>query len=375
MKKVCYYVMGHPLLSQNIGGAEIQLHYIGKELQKKGWETHYIVDDEGKRFPDQIDGQRIHTARSFRKSKKDLLFLSPHFVSNCLDTYGRPDFENILDRVQPDIVHQRGSSIVTGYFANWAEKRKKPFVFSIAHIDDCTMTGKLWEGYSRKILKKRLYLYGVERARVIIATANYLKKAMLKLVPEADIRIIRSGHPLPKELPEKENTVVWVSRAVSYKFPEEFISLARKLPNYKFQMIGGIKQHEHFNRVMMGDSKPDNLEVTGFLPQDEVNHRIAKAKILVDTSDSAGFPNTFIQSWLRGTAVVSLHLDPDKLLTEKGVGVLSKSSARLMEDIDSLMSDEKKRKKIVQRAFKYSKDNHDIVRTGEAHLKLYEELL
>ncbi|MFH1447869.1 MAG: glycosyltransferase family 4 protein [Candidatus Micrarchaeota archaeon] len=375
MKKVCYYVMGHPLLSKNIGGAEIQLHYIGKELQSNGWETHYIVDDEGKDFPKEAGGQFIHPIKSFRKSKYGLLRLSPYLLANTLFTYNRPDFDGALDQINPDIVHQRGSSIVTGYFASWAERNNKPFVFSIAHIDDCTLKGNLWAGISRQLLKKRLYLYGLSKARIIIATADYLKEAMGKLLPDADIRVIRSGHPMPNEKPKKKDTVVWVSRAVSYKFPGEFISLAKKLPQYNFEMIGGITEHEEFESVMARTGKLDNLHILGFLPQEQVNNHISEAKLLVDTSDSAGFPNTFIQAWLRHATVVSLSLDPDELLSGAGVGVLSGSPEKLTEDVRQLMENERERKGIAKRAFKYAKRNHDIKRTGEAHLKLYREII
>jgi glycosyltransferase involved in cell wall biosynthesis len=371
--KVCYYAIGHPLLSENVGGAEIQLHLIGKELQKKGIEPHYIIEDEGKEIPKEISGQYLHKVKSFR-SPLAALFLAPQLLSNAFFSYNRPDFDAALFEAQPDILHQRGSSVATGYFASFAEKNKKPFVFTIASLGDCTLSGGTWSGFFRSTIKKRLYLYGLSRADVIVATADYLKDEMQKLMPKKDIRIIRSGHPVPEgKLPEKKDKAVLVGRAMDYHYPTEFLNLARKFPKCEFSIIGGAKKSEDYQRLLQEAKQIKNLKIYGFLPLEEVNKHIAESKLLIDTSFSAGFHNTFIQAWLRRTVVVSLKVDPDNLL-KGGLGMLSGSEQKLSEDLGYLLENEDERKKIAEKAFKYAKENYDIKTTGEEHAKLYKEL-
>ena len=51
-----------------------------------------------------------------------------------------------------------------------------------------------------------------------------------------------------------------------------------------------------------------NLEYLGQRTHAEVNELLARAHIFVNTSTHEGFPNTFIQAWLREVAVVSLSV-------------------------------------------------------------------
>ncbi|MEM4389306.1 MAG: glycosyltransferase family 4 protein [Candidatus Micrarchaeia archaeon] len=384
-KSVCYYTMGHPLVSRRVGGAEIQLYLIGKELQRLGWQTHYLVDDEGQ--PETIvrKGQILHKVRTFKRSLWDLVEAAPFFALNSFLTYSHPFFTRVLNSFKADIYHQRGSNIATGYFAHHAKKNARPFVFSIAHIDDCTLSGNMWRGFFRNTIKKRLYLYGLKNANVIIATAEYLRKAMAQCMPNADIRIIPSGHPVPKSLPKKSDPpfAVWVGRTADYKFPMQFIELAQKFPHYKFVMVGAIqekdimgKTYNIFAKTLELAKKTENVEILPFQSLEKVNAIIARASVLVDTSDSAGFPNTFIQAWLRKTPVVSLNVDPDEVLCKEKIGFHAKGDFnKLIETTRMLLEDTKLNRKIGTRAFAYARKHHDIRMTAKKHHELYRELI
>ncbi len=54
----------------------------------------------------------------------------------------------------------------------------------------------------------------------------------------------------------------------------------------------------------------------GAISQQEVNAELANAHVLVNTSLYEGFPNTFIQAWMRRTVVVSLNVNPDGIFDE-----------------------------------------------------------
>jgi len=365
--KICYYTMGHPLAKTSFGGAEMQLHLIGKELQGYGWEPHYIIDAVDGKGDETIAGQHLHYIHTFKQSAYWLARNAPYLALNMLGSNSNPFFSRIFAEIDADIYHQRGSSIATGYFASEAKKRKKPFVFTVAHVEDCTLSGDLWDTFAKRAIKKGLYLYGIKNADVVIATADYLKDAFENNFPGKDIRVIRSGHPVPKK-PKKAGAgpVLWIGRAESYKNCEAFAALAKKFPKYKFVAIGNVQVAE----------KPANLVLTGFLPNDKVNEWLEKAAVLVDTSDSAGFPNTFIQAWLRATPTLSLHVDPDGLNKKYDIGVCVKGSVEnLSESLRIILDDDGLRKKLGDNAYKYASVSHDIRTTGREHDKLYLELI
>jgi glycosyltransferase involved in cell wall biosynthesis len=73
------------------------------------------------------------------------------------------------------------------------------------------------------------------------------------------------------------------------------------------------------------------------MSQAEVNELLARSHIFVNTSTLEGFPNTFIQAWLREVAVVSLTVDPDHVLQESRVGILAQSEPGMLQAVRSLI--------------------------------------
>ncbi|MCX6777918.1 MAG: glycosyltransferase family 4 protein [Candidatus Micrarchaeota archaeon] len=386
--RVSYYVKRHPLISNDAGGAEMQLYLIGRGLAKRGWHASYLVDDVGQKEREEREGQALYRVDNFRDSRLHLAKSLHHLALNTFATYGHPSFERALSLSNPDVVHQRGSSLATGYMAHGAAGMKKPFVFSIAHINDCTLSGEYWKGLLRKTLKRRLYLYGVEKAEIVIATANYLKEAFLRTFPGKDVRTVPSGYPVPDAKRQKtkrgrtkthesssQKTAVWVGRFTADKFPEVFLRLAKAMPEYRFVMVGGVPSHSEYEITRREAAKLANVELTGAVSLAKVNELISESTLLVDTSREAGFPNTFIQAWLRSTPTVSLAVDPDGIIKREKLGFVSGSEKKLAEQVGSLLEDGKLARSLGRNAFKYARRNHDIENTARMHDEIYRELI
>ena len=101
-----------------------------------------------------------------------------------------------------------------------------------------------------------------------------------------------------------------------------------------------------------------NITYMGSVSQDRVNSLLAEAHLLVNTSDFEGFPNTFVQAWMRSVPGVSLNVDPDKLLSENGLGCVCGSEAKLLDESRRLISDTRLREELGSKCRDYAFKNH-----------------
>jgi glycosyltransferase involved in cell wall biosynthesis len=73
------------------------------------------------------------------------------------------------------------------------------------------------------------------------------------------------------------------------------------------------------------------------VPYHDVNDFYERARVFVNTSDSEGFPNSYLQAWRRGVPTVSFF-DPDGLIRRLGLGHAATSLADMSAAVDRLTS-------------------------------------
>ncbi len=78
-----------------------------------------------------------------------------------------------------------------------------------------------------------------------------------------------------------------------------------------------------------------------------------RAKIFLNTSSIEGFPNTFLQAWIRGVPVVSFF-DPDSLVQRLQLGRIANSLDDMREAIRGLLEDDADRELIGRRAREFA---------------------
>jgi glycosyltransferase involved in cell wall biosynthesis len=114
---------------------------------------------------------------------------------------------------------------------------------------------------------------------------------------------------------------------------------------------------------MQGIERAPNLEYLGAKSHSEVNELLARSHIFVNTSTQEGFPNTFIQAWLRDVAVVSLNADPDGLLVIKRVGIAAQSEAGLIAAVRHLVDNPATLSEYVKRGREHAAAHHSLENT------------
>ena len=82
------------------------------------------------------------------------------------------------------------------------------------------------------------------------------------------------------------------------------------------------------------------------------------AAILLSTADEEGFPNTFLQAWSSGTPVVSLKVDPDRIIELRGLGAVAGTAQKAVEVIQELMTSPDCRDAIGARAIRHVSEAH-----------------
>ena len=149
--------------------------------------------------------------------------------------------------------------------------------------------------------------------------------------------------------------IIWVSNIKDGKNPLLYLDLARKVKNKSidFLMIGAI-QDATYKKYFEVTSTPENFHFLGPKSVEETNGFIQNSMFLVHTCDPEGFPNIFMQAWALGKPTISLYYDPDSFIEENNIGAYSRSFDKLVEDVESFISNEPLRFEAGERARYFS---------------------
>ena len=139
--------------------------------------------------------------------------------------------------------------------------------------------------------------------------------------------------------------------------------------------MGGSNDQEYVDMIRDKAKAITNLEYVGFVPFDTINEYFSRALIFISTATSEGFPNTFIQAWMNYTPVVSLNIDPDNVINRYKTGFHSKTFKQLVEDVKTLLGNEKLRHQMGQNSRRYTEENNDIKQVVKKHIEVFERLV
>jgi len=275
-----------------------------------------------------------------------------------------------LRQIGPSLIYQRVACAYTGICAQYARRHSVPLIWHVAHDTDVSPTVL---DPARNIVRLRLEKwavnFGARRAtRIVVQTAHQAQLLQSGFGRSADA-IIPNFHPPATETLDKSGalTVVWIANLKPWKQPQEFVRLARSLRDcrgVRFVMLGApapMAGNRSWQEALMSDIRETaNLEYVGQKSHAEVNAILARSHIFVNTSTHEGFPNTFIQSWLRDVAVVSLNVDPDRVLEQKGVGISAHSASGLRDAVRRLIEHPEERAGYVERGRAHATAHHSL---------------
>ncbi|WP_373498652.1 glycosyltransferase family 4 protein [Desulfococcus sp.] len=353
-----------------MGGSQYQAKCIIEELQLTDMFNIFFITRES---------DPNYTSNGYKLIQYGYPGVNRHGIHR--DLYELLFLPKILKRIQPDIIYQRVGCSQTGIAARYASKYCCRMFWHIAHENDLESSSSV---LSRSIIYRSLerYLlnYGIRHAEHVIAQTKDQKRLLEKNFRRSPSAVIPNFHPIPAENISKKTSikVVWVANLKEIKQPEFFIKLSKALghlADVQFLMVGAIqgdirKKQKYFELM----NQSSNLRYLGPKRQEEVNEILSKSHIFVNTSVREGFPNTFIQAWLRKVPVVSLTVNPDRLIDRHGLGLVSGSFAQLKKDVSLLIEDHDLRERLGANAQCFAGEYFSM-RNAEKLVRLFNGLL
>jgi len=335
-----------------MGGSQHQAKLlIERLLERYDVDVHYLTVDCG---PDhRPDGYTLH-----RFSDRNGLRRLGYFFDAL-------KLHRALRALEPDAVYQQVGCAHTGIAAWYARRHGIPMVWRVSSDRSVTPQPVPWWRVNRRI--ERAFLeYGIRNADVILAQTRAQQSLIARHYGRADAYVVPNFHPgAPPPKPERRRgSVLWIANLKPVKNPQAFVRLAARFgaeAPVRFVMIGAAMRNDRWTRALLReiDAVP-NLDYLGARTRDEVHDALADARVLVNTSHSEGFSNTFIEAWMCEVPVVSLLVDPDGLLREHGLGFLSGTEEQLARDVRRLVDDERLRSEMGKRCREHALRHHSM---------------
>lgn len=332
-RRWCFYSPGFRSLdtllgdSRSAGGAEAQVAHLARALSERGHAVTLIYGEGSKPAPDRIVAgvTCIDAAPAWRR---------PASLARFWRTLGRLRPHRLYARLPDDFLW------LMGLYARLHPGAR--FVYALAH-DSHADARTAYD--HRQWFHAPLFGLGLRSAHVIAvqhrhqaALAGPGAAGRLTWVPN----LVRRVREAPRPFAAANIDVVWVAKIRHEKRLDLFLNLARSLPGMRFAVVGGFDPTvDARTRIPLeeGMATLANLEWLGALRSEDVMDCLARSRVLVNTSDREGFPNTMLETWSMGVPVVSLGVDPGGVIRERGLGRVSGSMTVLREDVLRLAVD------------------------------------
>jgi glycosyltransferase involved in cell wall biosynthesis len=323
-----------------VGGSERQQWLLARALALYGWTVTV-----GIRQYLQLGDSKTIEGVEFRGIKQG------HYLF---------DWYRFLSSTRPDWLYRREATHLLGPLVLIAHLSGVRTIFATAFDTDV---------FPRLALTTRrrwwpLYAWGLAKCERLFVQHD----GQLKNLPsqwKAKTIVVRSiaGKAVGfKPHSSREASVAWIGMLRQPKRPDLLVDIARRLPEVKFVVCGGTTTHRspsgYSQGIITRIREVSNIEFRSQVRPEEAERVIAEAAVLLCTSDKEGFPNIFLQAWSYGTPVVTIQVDPDSLIQQLGLGIVTSTIDATVDHLKLLLSSSQERQAIAIRAHGYVSRHH-----------------
>ncbi len=272
----------------------------------------------------------------------------------------------LLRSIDADVYLHAGAGVEVGAYGLICRLLRRRFIYLVASSADVE------EPYGRVTgTLRRLYPAGLRLADAIVCRTHDQQTGVRRRYGRGST-LIRTGHPTGTVANRPRTTILWVGRMHPLKQPEKFLDLAERLPGESCVMVAmrDTRHEDLWERIQQRASALPNVTLRHNVARRETDGLFAEAKLFVNTSTYEGFPNTFVEAAMHGMPIVSLIVNPDRVLTDKGIGRCAEGSfEQLVTDARALSTTDATWSDCARRARAYATQHHDIRRSAR-ELKL-----
>lgn len=358
--RVCFiapkaYPLFNPDVKKVFGGAEVDLYFLATELAKdEDFAVSFITADYGQERFQTIQGVRVIKSVDFKKNPLN----------------GAVRVWRALHEADAQIYMIKTISPGVPLVAFFCMAHHKVFTYRTASARECD--GTYLKGH---FFLGKAFAWSLRKAKTVLVQNSIDKKNLAQTVG-ASAMVIPNGLRLETSSENKRDNILWVGRSAQVKRPELFADLAKKIPDEKFIMVcQQATGDQNYEALAAQAREVENLEFIERVPFNEIEGYFQRAKVFVNTSDSEGFPNTFIQACKCATPILSLNVNPDGFLDEYNCGICCNNDFRCFADSLGFILAESRYIEFGKKARRYVEQNHDIKKTAEKYKKLFRNLL
>lgn len=355
--RVCFIaIKAYPIFNSSVekvfGGAEVDLYLLATELAKDSrFEVSFVVGDYG-----QPDGEVREGVKLYKSVATDRFMLLEG-----------AKVWRAMKRADADVYMHEACSLVTTLTAIFCKLNHRIFVYRTAHTNETDGTYT-----SQCPVRGRFVKWAFRHADVFITQNQQDNENLLRTVGRIAIVIPNTCRMPNTPLPLK-NGVLWTARSMPVKRPEYFFDLAKAFPGYSFIMIcpRGTGDNNYLELVTHAQ-QIKNLTFLQHVPFQEIDRYFEQAAVFVNTSDSEGFPNTFVQACKSETPILSLRINPDDFLNSNQCGLCCDGDRNLlMKNLNDLLLDKQRCLELGRNGRRYANQTHNIRVIAEQYKQLF----
>lgn len=308
------------------GGEQVQVSLLAKALARRGWRVTVVVFDYGQ--PDEVIYEGIRVVKIY--APRDGLPVVRFFFPRVFKLW------KALKKVDADVYYTSCAGYQVGILSFFCRCYNKRSVFRIANDKDCSPNQlgiNLWRD-------RQLYSYGLKNQDCILCQSIQQRQALKRNFNVdsviAGMLVEAPGNILP--FISRDIDILWVNNFRYHKRPDLALQLAQLLPEVNIHIIGGPNDAMLYQEIKEKALCINNIVFHGPVPYRDMDKFYSRAKVLVNTSDVEGFPNSYLQSWIRGTPVVTFF-DPDDIIATNGLGFKAADISDMVDLLVSLLDD------------------------------------